>query len=90
MHLLHNCQKSQILNKHPEKDGHDWLEWSYMQGNQTKNDARPPLAVLNYILDKACLSYQGEHCSPTDLCQRAETTEVKRDINVRVLAMVLL
>ena len=31
-----------------------------MQGNQTKNDARPLLAVLNYILDKACLSYQ-EH-----------------------------
>ena len=31
-----------------------------MQGNQTKNDVRPPLAVLNYTLDKACLSYQGE------------------------------
>ena len=49
-------------------------EWSYMQGNQTKSDsidARPPLAVLNYILDQACLSYQGGHCSPTDLCLRA-------------------
>ena len=42
---------------------------SCMQGLQTKNDARPPLAVLNYIVDKACLSYQGEHCSPIDLCQ---------------------
>ena len=42
-----------------------------MQGNQTKNDVRPPLAVLNYTLDKACLSYQGEHCSPIDLCQHA-------------------
>ena len=31
-----------------------------MQGNQPKNDARPPLAVLNYTLDKACLSYQGD------------------------------
>lgn len=42
-----------------------------MQGNQTKNDARPPFAVLNYTLNKACLSSQGEHCSPTDLCQHA-------------------
>ena len=42
-----------------------------MQGNQTKNDVRPSLAVLNYTLDKACLSYQGEHCSPIDLCQQA-------------------
>ena len=31
-----------------------------MQVNQTKSDARPPLAVLNCTLDKACLSYQGE------------------------------
>ena len=46
-----------------------------MQGNQTKNDARPPLAVLNYTLDKACLSYQGEHCSPIDLCQHATLME---------------
>ena len=29
-----------------------------MQGNQTKNGARPPHAVQNYIVDKACLSYQ--------------------------------
>ena len=44
-----------------------------MQGNQTKNDVRPPLAVLNYTLDKACLSYQGEHCSPIDLTQCVNT-----------------
>ncbi len=39
-----------------------------MQGNQTKIDVRPPLAVLNYTLDKACLSYQGEHCSVEICC----------------------
>ena len=40
-------------------------------GQSNKNGARPPLAVLNYTLDKACLSYRGEHCSPIDLCQHA-------------------
>ena len=69
MHLLHSYQKSLILNKHTEKDWHDWLGWSYTQGNQTKNDAHLPLAVMTYILDKACLSYRGEHCPPTVLCQ---------------------
>ena len=39
-----------------------------------KNDARPPLAVLNYTLHKACLSYQGKHCSSTDLCQPMTAT----------------
>ena len=58
MHLLHSYQKSLILNKHTEKDWHDWLGWSYTQGNQTKNDAHLPLAVMTYILDKACLSYR--------------------------------
>ena len=56
MHLLHSYQKSLILNKHTEKDWHDWLGWSYTQGNQTKNDAHLPLAVMTYILDKAYLS----------------------------------
>ena len=55
-----------------------------MQGNQTKNDARPPLAVLNYTLDKACLSYQGEHCSPIDLCQpMAATSEPAQQPPIR-------
>lgn len=51
MHLFHNCQK-QILNQQTGKDWHDNLYWSYMQGDQTKTDACPPLAVLNYTLNK--------------------------------------
>lgn len=38
-------------------------------GQLTKQDARPPLTVPTYTLDKAFISYQGEHPPPIVLCQ---------------------
>ena len=55
------CNRNRMCSSYTQKDWHDQLGWSYTQGNRTKNDARPPLAVMTYVLDKACLSCQGQH-----------------------------
>ena len=59
-----------------------------MQGNQTKSDARPAVAVLTYTPNRACLPYQGVHCPATALCQlqpMATTSKLLNNLQVKTL-----
>ena len=47
------------------------LDGAIRRAIKQKNDARPPLAVMTYILDEAFLSCQRENCPATVLCQHA-------------------
>ena len=62
------------------------MDHNYSRKSNTK-DARPPLAVLTYTLDQACLSYKGtgedSFCPPTVLCQHqpvAATFEIAHNL----------